>query len=87
MRSCAVFVREPQRAGLADDVRTLLPNAVDVRTVADPSTARPELLAAERKAAMAPRELFTAYLDVVGHAHDERLLALFDELLDAEISG
>jgi exonuclease SbcD len=82
-----VFVREPQRAGLADDVRTLLPNAVDVRTVADPSTARPELLAAERKAAMAPRELFTAYLDVVGHAHDERLLELFDELLDAEMSG
>ena len=65
-------------------MRTLLPNAVDVRMIADPATARPEVVAAERKAAMAPRELFTAYLDVAGHARDERLLALFDELLDAE---
>ena len=79
-----VFVREPQRAGLADEVRALLPNAVDVRMVADPTTARAEVVAAERKAAMAPRELFAAYLDVAGHARDERLLALFDELLDAE---
>ena len=28
--------------------------------------------------------LFAAYLDVAGHDRDERLLALFDELLDAE---
>jgi exonuclease SbcD len=79
-----VFVREPQRAGLADEVRAFLPNAVDVRIVADPSTARAEVVAAERKAAMLPRELFAAYLDVAGHDRDERLLALFDELLDAE---
>jgi exonuclease SbcD len=79
-----VFVREPQRAGLADEVRAFLPNAVDVRIVADTTRARPEVIAAEHKAGMAPRELFAAYLDVAGHDRDERLLALFDELLDAE---
>ena len=33
--SCASFVREQPRAGLADDVRALLPTAVDVRVAPD----------------------------------------------------
>ncbi len=79
-----VFVREPPRAGLADDVRALLPNAVDVRVsndaerdVAAGSMPRPPRTAA-------PRELFSAYLETIGHATDDRLVSLFDELLDAE---
>lgn len=80
-----VFVREQPRAGLADDVRALLPSAVDVRIAPDAS---PE--GSGHKAAPAvtrsavPRELFGQYLDGIGHAADDRLVKLFDELLDAE---
>jgi exonuclease SbcD len=80
-----VFVREQPRAGLADDVRALLPSAVDVRIAPDTAwehgagnTSPP----ATRSSV--PRELFRQYLDGIGHAADDRLVALFDELLDAE---
>jgi exonuclease SbcD len=78
-----VFVREQPRAGLADDVRMLLPTAVDVRVapdvIADASAA-----AKNSTRATAPRDLFGQYLAETGHAADARLVALFDELLDAE---
>lgn len=80
-----VFVREQPRAGLADDVRALLPSAVDVRIAPD---AKPEPGAHSPSApatrSSVPRELFHQYLDGIGHAADVRLAALFDELLDAE---
>jgi exonuclease SbcD len=78
-----VFVREQPRAGLADDVRALFPNAVDVKIAPDLERveARPD---AGARANASPRDLFGQYLDQRGDARDERLLALFDELLDAE---
>jgi exonuclease SbcD len=78
-----VFVREQPRAGLADDVRALLPNAVDVRVSPDVAAEAADL--APRVArATTPRDLFGQYLGETGHAADDRLVALFDELLDAE---
>jgi exonuclease SbcD len=79
-----VFVREQPRAGLADDVRALLPGAVDVRIAPDtaPQTGSGEKSSVARGSV--PRELFRQYLDDIDHAADDRLVALFDELLDAE---
>jgi DNA repair protein SbcD/Mre11 len=78
-----VFVREQPRAGLADDVRALLANAVDVRVapdaVDDTGVVKPRVARATT-----PRDLFGQYLGETGHATDDRLVALFDELLDAE---
>ncbi len=78
-----VFVREQPRAGLADDVRALLPTAVDVRVAPDVA---PETPGGAKKVtrATSPRDLFGQYLAETGHAADDRLVALFDELLDAE---
>ncbi len=65
-----VRVTEPARAGLADDVRSLLGDrVVEVRIeLAEPSTARP--LVARR--GRAPHELFGAYLEDQG-IDDDRL--------------
>jgi exonuclease SbcD len=76
-----VFVRERPRAGLADEVRLLLPNAVDVRIASDLETTPSETRTRVSSGA-APRELFAGYLEHEGHALDQPLLALFDELLD-----
>jgi exonuclease SbcD len=78
-----VFVKEQPRAGLADDVRLLLPTAVDVRVAPDVVAEAP---GAAKKVARAttPRDLFGQYLAETGHSADARLVALFDELLDAE---
>lgn len=75
-----VHVREPLRVGLADEVRALFPDAVDVVVERPDEPSRP---AATRpgKAQLAPRELFAAYLHEQ-HVDEPRLLALFDELLD-----
>jgi exonuclease SbcD len=81
-----VIVREAPRPGLADDVRAMLPRAVDVRVAPDALNARggserPTVSAGVR---LSPRDLFSAYLDQAGHARDQRVLALFDELLDGD---
>jgi exonuclease SbcD len=81
-----VVVREQPRPGLADDVRTLLPQAVDVRVAPEEIARRaasdpPSISAGLR---LSPRDLFTAYLDHAGQARDARVLALFDELLDVD---
>jgi DNA repair protein SbcD/Mre11 len=75
------LVRERPRVGLADEVRELFPDAVDIRidTPAMPGgSAEPE---GSRWTGRSPHELFAAYLDGRGVA-DERLIALFNELLD-----
>ena len=76
-----VIVREPFRVGLADDVRDLFPNCVDVMVE------RPDLGVDERRrperAGRTPRELFGQYLEEQG-VEDPRLPALFDELLEQE---
>jgi exonuclease SbcD len=72
-------VREQWRVGLADDVRALFPDAVDV------AVERPDAdgLRAPRSARSGrpPRELFGAYL-AEQSIDDEQLLVLFDDLLD-----
>ncbi len=75
-----VVVTEPARAGLAEEVRALLPNAVDV-TLAAPAgtvTARPS------RAGRSGAELFHSYLGERG-VEDRRLEALFAELYDAAL--
>src|SRR5262249_38734070 len=79
-----VFVREPARPGLADEVRALLPNAVDVRVVVEEPVAGE--IAVPARTSLSPHDLFAAYLDVAGQARDDRVLAMFDELLD-EVSA
>jgi DNA repair protein SbcD/Mre11 len=79
-----VFVREQPRAGLADDVRALLPTAIDVRVSSDVATDAAEAVVPRVDRASAPRDLFRQYLAETGHSDDDRLVALFDELLDAE---
>jgi DNA repair protein SbcD/Mre11 len=78
-----VFVAEPARPGLADEVRELFPEAVDVRVVQgdDAATAAE----ASRRAGRTPQELFAEYLAAQNVA-DPRLDALFARLLDEETS-
>ena len=82
-----VVVREQPRPGLADDVRTLLPQAVDVRiapsVAALGSGSEPAVISPGLR--LSPRDLFAAYLDFAGQARDPRVIALFDELLDADL--
>jgi DNA repair protein SbcD/Mre11 len=79
-----VFVREQPRAGLADDVRAMLPTAIDVRVSPDATADAARVVVPQIERASAPRDLFRHYLAETGHSDDDRLVALFDELLDAE---
>jgi exonuclease SbcD len=72
-----VELEETARVGLADQVRELLPNAVDVAIAVSeeaPATAPPVRLGRP------PHELFTEYL-TQKDALDQGLVVLFDELL------
>ncbi|TNY37125.1 exonuclease SbcCD subunit D [Thermomonospora catenispora] len=77
-----VVVAEKPRAGLADRVRQVLPNAltVDIDQEFRPTPAARRADAAGR-AARTPRDLFRDYLARTGR-HDERVVALFDRLYD-----
>lgn len=80
-----VRITEPARAGLADEVRDLLgERAVEVRLE------RTETPAGERERAVragrSPHDLFAAFL-AEQDVEDERILALFDRLLDEEQSA
>jgi len=77
-----VIVQEDPRAGLADEVRELFgDDAVDVMIQSQSDTdLGVDVRAHEGKA---PRELFAEYLDD-RKAADERVLALFDELLEED---
>lgn len=75
-------VTEPARAGLADEVRAVLPNVLEVRIDAPttaPSTPRPS------RSGRPPHQLFHDYLADQG-VDDPRLEQLFAELLDAELA-
>jgi exonuclease SbcD len=78
-----VFVAEPARPGLAEEVRDLFPDAVDVRVVHDEDAEA--AVEASRRAGRTPPELFAEYLAGQNVA-DERLEALFARLLDEETS-
>jgi DNA repair protein SbcD/Mre11 len=79
-----VFVREAPRAGLADDVRALLPRAVDVRVEA-PSPDDERDADAPARLGRAPAELFAEFLAGRGIT-DDRLAALFQRLLDEAVT-
>ncbi|GII92765.1 exonuclease SbcCD subunit D [Sinosporangium siamense] len=79
-----VIVEEKPRAGLAELVREILPNALDVRV---DERFRP-VSATRAKgttpgAARSPRELFRDYLSATGK-DDDRVTSLFDRLYDEE---
>jgi exonuclease SbcD len=74
-----VFVSEAARPGLADEVRELLPNAVEVKVEA-PSNDGSTLVTREGKQ---PRDLLASYFE---HANvqDESALKLFDEMVEED---
>jgi len=74
-----VRVDEPARAGLAEEVRDLFPHAVDITV----HRSEHEVPTVERAARLgrSPRELFDEYLAEQG-VEDDRLTALFDDLLE-----
>ncbi|MGW0479094.1 exonuclease SbcCD subunit D [Nonomuraea sp. NPDC003214] len=78
-----VVVEEKPRVGLADQVRELLPGAVDV--VIDERFRPVHAVRRPGSAARSPRELFRAYLADSGR-EDERVATLFDRLHD-EVTG
>ena len=71
-----VEVQESPRPGLADAVRELLPNAVEVRV---PATEPPPN--GDGRDGQPPQELFRRYLTYIG-ASNELVEELFDELLE-----
>ena len=73
-----VFIREPARAGLADEVRAIAPRAVDVRlerSGSDDATAPERHTRSGRTA----RDLFVEYLGARG-IEDDRVVQLFEQL-------
>jgi exonuclease SbcD len=66
--------------GLADEVRRVLPNAVDV-TIAPGAEDGAAEREGDRRLGRSPRELFAEYLDE-RREDDARVRSLFDELLD-----
>lgn len=80
-----IVVEEPARTGLADDVRALFPNAVDV-TVAPPETEETEEEAWSLEAMRSsPVELFAEYLRG-RRVEDAALLELFRSLLEEAVA-
>jgi exonuclease SbcD len=81
-----VFVKEPPRAGLKEEVQELLPRALEVRV--DPAFL-PQLATPSRPASTAarsPRELFADYLTARG-ADDPAVAGLFNELYEEVVSA
>lgn len=78
-----VQLEEPPRAGLADEVRAALPDAVDVAVVAPEGPDRPDAPTPLDVAALraSPAALFDEYLDDLGIT-DARVGALYRELLE-----
>jgi exonuclease SbcD len=78
-----VRVTEPARAGLGDEVRQLLPNAIDIQVVAAAADAGERRPSRQGRSAS---DLFHAYLSE-RNVDDPAVEALFAELLDAATSG
>ena len=77
-----VVVSEAARPGLADEVRALLPNALEVRVERLDTAPVP----AQKRTGRSPHELFDAFL-ADRQVDDPRLVALFADLLDEQLSG
>jgi exonuclease SbcD len=80
-----VYVSEPPRAGLREEVQALLPRALEVRidpaVLGETAAGKPPA----QRTGRTPGELFTEYLARRGH-EDDATVALFHRLL-AEVSG
>ena len=74
-----VMLEETARPGLADDVRELLPNAVEVRIEA----ASPAGSTLESRQGMQPHDLLVSYFEHV-KVKDEAAVKMFDELVEQE---
>jgi DNA repair protein SbcD/Mre11 len=79
-----VVLDEPARAGLADEVRSRLPNTVEVVLAPPHDAGSPPTFDPDRLR-RTPHDLLTEYLSE-HDAHDERVVALFDELADDQIA-
>jgi exonuclease SbcD len=78
-----VRITEPARAGLNEDVRALLGDrVVEVRAR---GSGDPQVRAEPGRAGRSPQQLFASYLEEQEIA-DDRLVALFAELLDEELA-
>lgn len=76
-----VYVREAPRAGLREEVQQLLPRALEVRIDPELLPARDPAARTAPRTGRSPRELFADYLASRGHASDDGVLELFNELL------
>jgi exonuclease SbcD len=76
-----VWVREPVRAGLRDDIVAVLPNALEVRIDPEFATASPRKPADPGRAIRTPAELFAEYC-ASRQVSDPRVTNLFGELHD-----
>ena len=80
-----VVVREPTRAGLADDVRALLPRAVDVRVEARRPRRARQCRDAARPAGAARRASCSPSTSRARASTIARVVRLFDQLYDDAI--
>jgi DNA repair protein SbcD/Mre11 len=79
-----VIVREPARAGLADDVRALLgERVVEVRLQPTDDESHGRSREGPTRSNRSPHDLFKSFLGEAGY-EDDRIVALFDRLLDAQ---
>lgn len=76
-----VIVREQPRAGLREQVQELLPRALEIRIDPELVPTPGSGARAAPRAGRSPRELFADYLTSRGHADDDGVRELFDELL------
>jgi DNA repair protein SbcD/Mre11 len=76
-----VVLDEPARVGLADEVRAAAPNAVEVVLAARDDGERSDRVADPDRLRRTPHDLLAEYL-ADNDAHDERVVRLFDELVD-----
>ncbi len=76
-----VYVTEPPRAGLREEVAELLPNALEIRIDPEVLAAAGSTVEKPSRSGRTPRELFADYLDERGH-EDTAVTALFDQLLE-----
>jgi exonuclease SbcD len=79
-----IVLDEPARAGLADEVRARVPDAVEV-VLAPRDHERGARVADPDRLRRTPHDLFAEYL-TAHEARDDRLVALFDDLVDEIVS-
>ena len=79
-----IVLDEPARAGLADEVRERVPDAVEV-VLAPRDDERGTRVADPDRLRRTPRDLFAEYL-AEQEVRDDRLVVLFDDLVDEVVS-